>query len=300
MATSQHLSRLAHDAEDVASTLRLFREQYKDSSSVTDITDAVGKLFGVSSALLSLADAQGDSRYRPSLYRIQNDVDLMYRSAKHTVEAAMDMVDRPGDSQWMIWGDLNHRMATVERVDLLDRLNWYQVFGRDLLDLLNGRSTDRLSRLREELHDLLRAQERARSLEQTGYFLESGMSSNCQPILSFVSSDTYANSLTDTHPAASTPRPATITWPTPSTPRPTGRPRPRRPGSDFSDTARYGPPPPAPDAPLHSPTLTSSSTHTLNSSQTSSYGAPPKHWAEEVFVGLQDGARSPFRGDYQM
>lgn len=195
MATSQHLARLARDAEDVASVLRLFRDQYEETSSVTSITDAVGKLFGVSSALLKLGDAQHDSRYRSSWYRIQGDVDLVYRSATHTLEAALDMVDRPPDSQWMVWGDLNYRMSNVERVDFLDRLNWYTVFSRDLLDLISGRSSDSLSRLRETLQDLLRAQEHAKFLEQTGHLFDSGEHRYCHLLLNFVPSVFEAHSL---------------------------------------------------------------------------------------------------------
>ena len=61
--------------------------------------------------------------------------------------------------------------------------------------------------------------------------------------------------------------------------------------------------PHAPDPPpLQSPTFTSSSSQTLLSSHTSSYGYPSRHWAEEVFVGLGErGApRSVFRGAYQL
>lgn len=178
MASSQNLSRLAQDAEYVASSLHSYREHHGNASSVTtSITEAVGKLFGVSGTLRRLADAQEVRRYQHSLYRIQRDVAVVYRSIHYTVEVALDMVNRSDQTAHMIWGDLKYRMRDVERVSFLERLNWYQVYVESLLQLLEGRSDDRLSRIRERMQTLVRAQEDARPVRPMERYVETGESS---------------------------------------------------------------------------------------------------------------------------
>lgn len=174
MATSQHLSRLALEAEDVASALRTLRDQHEGTSSITVITEAVSRLFGLSTTLRRLAQAHDDSRYRNSLYRIRDDVQLVYCSACYTLEVALHMGRRPVGAQWMVWGDMDHRMREMEGAGLLERLNWYRIFAEDLLDQLDGRTSDGLLRSRDRVQSLLRLQDNARLLGQTRQFIESG------------------------------------------------------------------------------------------------------------------------------
>lgn len=72
--------------------------------------------------------------------------------------------------------------------------------------------------------------------------------------------------------------------------------------SDFSDFDDDDELPWAPEPPLDSPTFTVNSSPTAYSSQLSSYGFPPSHWAENIFNGQleQSGVRTSFRGAYQM
>lgn len=190
MATSQHLSRLALEAEDVASALRTLRDQHEGTASVTFITEAVSRLFGLSTTLQRLAQAHDEPRYRNSLYRIKEDVQLVYCSACYTLEVALHMGRRPVGAQWMVWGDMDHRMREMEGVGLLERLNWYRFFAEDLLDHLDGRTSDGLLRSRDRVQNLLRLQDNARLLGLTYRSIESGKNENHLAVFS-VRSDGY-------------------------------------------------------------------------------------------------------------
>lgn len=187
MAASETLNRLASQAEDVASTLRHLRDQHGEPSYIASITEAVAKLFGISTELRRLAGAFGQPQYYSSLYRIERDVQLVYRSVDLTLGVALTIAHRTRDSsQWMIWGDLDHRTRTVEGSDFLERLSWYQSYIQGLLDLLEGYPDERLVQLRNNVVSLLRSQQDAQPLGPSDRFIEPGkflgiMSSTCHP-----------------------------------------------------------------------------------------------------------------------
>lgn len=139
MAASQNLDRLAHLAEDVASTLRLLRDHHGEPSCVASITEAVAKLFGISTEFQRLAGVLDEPQYYSSLYRIEHDVQNVCHSVNLTLSVALTIAHRTRDSsQWMIWDDLDHRTRTVEGADFIQRLNWYTSYVQGMLDLLHG------------------------------------------------------------------------------------------------------------------------------------------------------------------
>jgi len=161
----QSLNHLAQQAEDVASALRHLRDQHGEPSYIASITEAVAKLFGISTELQRLAGAFDQPQYYSSLYRIERDVQLVYRSVNLTLEVVLTTVHRTRDSsQWMVWGDLDHRTRAVEGSDFLERLSWYQSYIQGLLDLLDGYPDERLMQLRNHVSNLLRSQQDDQSL----------------------------------------------------------------------------------------------------------------------------------------
>lgn len=175
MDASQNLNRLALQAEDVASTLRHLRDQHGEPSCIASITEAVAKFFGISTELQRLAATLDQPQYHPSLHRIERDVQLVYRSVNLTLEVAMAIAHNTRESsQWMIWGNLDHRTRNVEGADFLERLTWYQYYIQSLLDLLQGYPDERLVQMRSNVFGLLRSQEDARPLGPSDRFIESG------------------------------------------------------------------------------------------------------------------------------
>jgi hypothetical protein len=187
MDASEYLNRLAHQAEDVASALRLLRDQHGEPSAIASITEAVAKLFGISTELRRLAVAFNTPQYHPSLYRIEPDVQILCRSLKYTLGVALTMAHRTRDSsQWMVWGDLDYRTRNVEGSDFLERLTWYQSYIQGLLDLLDGYPDERLVQLHNNVSGLLRSQADAQPLGPNDRFIEPGkfsgmMFSICHP-----------------------------------------------------------------------------------------------------------------------
>lgn len=158
MATSQHIDRLADDAEEVACALQYVREP--TSANASSITEAVSNLFGVSTVLQRLAQTQSSSQYEYSLHRIQRDVQLVYRSLRLTLDVALDVIRHSRESaQSMVWGDLSHRLSGTERVGLSERLRWYQNLVQSLLNQLDGEPGTGMSRLRDDVQRLLESQE---------------------------------------------------------------------------------------------------------------------------------------------
>jgi hypothetical protein len=147
----------------------------------------VAKLFGISTELRRLAGAFGQPQYYSSLYRIERDVQLVYHSVDLTLGVALTIAHRTRDSsQWMIWGDLDHRTRTVEGSDFLERLSWYQSYIQGLLDLLEGYPDERLVQLRNNVVSLLKSQQDAQPLGPSDRFIEPGkffgiVSSTCHP-----------------------------------------------------------------------------------------------------------------------
>ena len=161
----QSLNHLAQQAEDFASALRHLRDQHGEPSYIASITEAVAKLFGISTELRRLAGAFDQPHYYSSLYRVERDVQLVYRSFDLTLQVALTIAHRTRDSsQWMVWGDLDHRTRAVEGSDFLERLSWYQSYIQGLLDLLDGYPDERLMQLRNHVSNLLRSQQDDQSL----------------------------------------------------------------------------------------------------------------------------------------
>ncbi|EMC93005.1 hypothetical protein BAUCODRAFT_125942 [Baudoinia panamericana UAMH 10762] len=265
------LIRLAQDVEDAASGLHTLRDSLPRSAPY--VTSVISELFANSRILLDLDRAQHDPQLEPSVYRVRDDVGRLYSSLGSTVQDVFDMFGRsrirPRETAW---DDLQHHMATEEGLGLLERLQCYRAFLQAQYDIVNyGYQPRGLLGLRRQLMTLLDAQE--------------------------------ANTIRPTRPI--------LTIPGPDTPRP----RPRRLSARRTDTpisptdiysdwdsdyARPVAPEPPPLSPL-SPTFTSSSSQTLESSQTSYSEEPDRvtelvHWAQHILDGQHD--RTPFRADY--
>ena len=279
MNDSRQLSRLVESAEEVASVLRVLRDDVPRDArrNLTDITSSIGELYRLSTILQQLRNVFVEPQYADRLYRISSDAALVADSVQLTLDVALRMVGRSiPATRWMVWDDLNHRLQGVEQADLLKRLRWYYNFSQGLLDQLEGYPFDgTLTRTKVNLQTLLYQQEQQPDVTRS-------------PVIQY-----RLVSSTDTTRARIT---------GPSSPRP----RPRRPPSDYSDTPRAGAPPAAPEAPSpQSPPITWSSTRTYVSSDGShsrrtsysDYDAASNHWASYIFGG--DRWRSRYRASQQ-
>ena len=277
------LIKCAREAEDVASALHNFRDNLPRNA--TRITGTIGELFGVSSILREIDNAQGDSQYSPSFYRIRDDLNLIVLpSLQRTLDNVFDMFQRSRERPYqMVWDDMGYRMEREEGIGLLERLEWYRTFLRAQFDVLTGYQPRDLLGLRRQLISLLDAQDvstlRAERRSITPSATSTPRPRDTRPPLTRVETPMRDN------------RPPLTRVETPISPTTT-----TSDGWDDYNFQRPGMPPPlAPDPPPPiptSPTFTSSSSQTLNSSQTSyssneySPGTPSLiHWAQDVFDG---------------
>jgi hypothetical protein len=150
------LVRLAHDAEDAASGLRVFRDSLPRNA--TRITGIIGQFFAISSSLQQLDNAEADARYQPAFYRIRNDVDVLVASLQGTIRDVFSMFGRSREiAKRLCWEDLEHKMED-EGEGLLQRLDCYQDFLLSLFDVVRGRQPAGLLGLKRQLDALYLAQ----------------------------------------------------------------------------------------------------------------------------------------------
>ncbi|KAF2167111.1 hypothetical protein M409DRAFT_66175 [Zasmidium cellare ATCC 36951] len=265
------LIRFAEESEDAADGLYKFRESLPRSA--TRITAIVSELFAISSALRAIHNEDGTRQYGPSFYRIQEDLGLVFRSLRMTLDELFGMFARARERpDQMVWEDLNYRFDEVEKFGLLERLVWYRHFLNAQHEILEGHRSQGLGELRQDLKDVLQAQEAA--LRRHSRTPISG---------------------------TSTPRPR---------PRRPSRPAPYpiSPTVSSSDHDSWERPPnlgPAPEPPI-SPLFSSGSSQTMSSSQTSyssetyipTTPGPLVHWSENIFDGRHP--TTPYRQPFQL
>jgi hypothetical protein len=154
------LVRLAKKSEDAASGLHSFRDNLPRYAN--NITGSVGRLFDISSQLQEIDQAQGDQRYAPSFYLIQNDCAVLRPTLDATLDAVFEMlgstVRRPYSE---VWESFLHRMDVEEGVDLFKRLGWYQEFLKSLFETVIGQPGPDPTELRRALVQLTERQEDA-------------------------------------------------------------------------------------------------------------------------------------------
>lgn len=158
MSQQRSLIRFARDAEDVASGLHTFRDSLPRSA--TRITATISELFALSSILREIDNAEGDTRFSSSFYRVQDDLNLLFPTLQRTLEAVFDMFSRSRERSYeMIWDELGRKMEHDEGIGLLERLEVYHDFLRAQADILQGHRAQNLYDLRRELVSLWDAQE---------------------------------------------------------------------------------------------------------------------------------------------
>ena len=132
------LVRLAKKCEEAASGLHAFRDQLPRYAN--GITGSVGRLFDISSRLQEIDQAQGDQRYAPSFYLIQNDLAVLRPTLEGTLDAIFEMFGGTRDRSYsVVWESCVYRMDHDEGVDLFLRLGWYQDFLKAQFDEVTGR-----------------------------------------------------------------------------------------------------------------------------------------------------------------
>lgn len=269
------LIRFAEESEDAADGLYKFRESLPRNA--TRITAIVAELFAISSALRAIHNEEGTRQYGPSFYRIQEDLALVFRSLGLTLAELFNMFARARERpDQMVWEDCNYRFEQEEQFGLLERLEWYREFLDAQRDILDGTPVESLRVLRQDLKDVLQAQETARRQSH-------------RPSMS----------------GASTPRPRPRR---PSRPAPYPM-SPTMSSSDHDSWESWDRPPnmgPAPEPPISpmSP-IFSDSSRTFSSSQTSyssetyipTTPVPLIHWSENIFDGRHP--TTPYRQQFQ-
>lgn len=152
------LVKLAKKCEDAASGLHSFRNQLPRYAN--GITGSIGRLFDISSQLQEIDQAQGDQRYAPSFYLIQNDLAVIRPTLEGTLDAVFEMFGNTRDRSYSkVWETFVQRMDHDEGVDLFLRLGWYQDFLKAQFDEVIGRGGADPSELRRVLVQLWERQE---------------------------------------------------------------------------------------------------------------------------------------------
>lgn len=262
---SLSLIRFAQESEDAADGLYKFRESLRHNA--TRITAIISELFSISATLREIHNAEGSRQYGPSFYRIQEDLALVFRSLRLTLDELFNMFARTRERPDQIaWEDLNHKYEHEEGFGLLKRLKWYALFLEAQYEVLGGLGSVDLVDLRQGVAGVLQAQLVAQRRQSRSEI--SG---------------------------ASTPRPRPRR---PSGSRHPGYPvSPTTSSSDHDSWEEWERPPrnfgPAPEPPPISPVFSSGSAETMSSSQTS-YSSDPYHpatplplvhWAQNIFDG---------------
>ncbi|KAK4893804.1 hypothetical protein LTR27_007829 [Elasticomyces elasticus] len=151
------LIKLAEDAEDAASGLKVFRDSLPRNA--TRITAVISEFFGISSSLRQLDSAEADPRYQPSFYRIRDDAGLLLRSLAASIKDVFTMFARSKDrSRQMVWEDLQHKMGQDEGEGLLERLQCYRGVLQAQFDIVTGSRVSVPSESRRQILSLAAAQ----------------------------------------------------------------------------------------------------------------------------------------------
>ncbi|KAK4956383.1 hypothetical protein LTR10_005907 [Elasticomyces elasticus] len=151
------LIKLAEDAEDAASGLKVFRDSLPRNA--TRITAVISEFFGISSSLRQLDSAEADPRYQPSFYRIRDDAGLLLRSLAASIKDVFTMFARSKDrSRQMVWEDLQHKMGQDEGEGLLERLQCYRGVLQAQFDIVTGSRQSVPSESRRQILSLAAAQ----------------------------------------------------------------------------------------------------------------------------------------------
>jgi hypothetical protein len=273
MATDQKLMLLSRHCEDVASGLHEFRDGLPRSA--TTITLTISELFAVSSALRVLCNPKYDLRIS------RQDLELLFPSLQRTLDAIFHMFSRSSTRPLQsVWEALRLQFEGGEGISLLTRLQWYREYLKAQEDIQLGYEPQDFRRLRRQVVALLDGQENAarRASQQAIEPASTSRYSRPRPSYGEVQIPTSPGTILDG-------------W------------------NDPYRGASTMPPPRVPDPPIPtpiSPTYTSTSSHTLDSSQTSYSGemafAPVDetmvHWAQDVFDGNMPS--TGFDAAYQM
>lgn len=149
---------LIHDVEDVATKLQGLQDRH--SKNTKDVPEAVDQLLCLSAGFKRLARLQNDPQYNLKLQRVRETMHVLCSSIQYTMDTAEDNLFVPLDeTQWM---NLCTWMRTIENVDILERLRWYQASIMGLLDHLDGFTSESLLGMDANIRSLLERQRSSR------------------------------------------------------------------------------------------------------------------------------------------
>jgi rRNA maturation endonuclease Nob1 len=152
------LSNLILDIEDVAAKLQGLQDRH--SNNTRDVPEAVDQFLCLSTGFRRLAKLQEDPEYELRFHRVQETVQILCSSIQYTVAVLLNTLRSPLDeTQWM---KLCASMQNVEKINILERLRWYQASILGLLDHLDGFTSESLLGMDANIRSLLERQRNVR------------------------------------------------------------------------------------------------------------------------------------------
>lgn len=156
------LTQYAARCEDAASGLVRFSDSLPGSESSVAI--AVSELFGISAILRHICEERSSGRYASSLGPAYDDSDVACQSLGLTLDDIFELfVKVEHRPEYIIWEELNHRLALEGPYPLTVRLRLYHDFFDVQANVRERQRPANTERLRQSVCLLLDAQERARS-----------------------------------------------------------------------------------------------------------------------------------------
>lgn len=155
----------AEAAEDIGDAFGKFKDAVEDQAA--EVTTLVSKLYAVGSALREIDTALHSPNYGHNLRKIQDDLDLVRTSLKHTLEDVFRILGKIGNGDRLLtsaayrqtWKELAHYFQREGGRRLSSRLETYRLF---LVALCNKlRRFSYTSKLSLRLEKLTRLQKRS-------------------------------------------------------------------------------------------------------------------------------------------
>lgn len=154
----QHLVRIIDDIEDAAADLKLLQD--RDSRNVADVLVAAEQLLSIAASFKVLVTLGEDSNHQTRFQHVQDVLHILCSSIQYTLATASDALRIPLDeTQWML---LCSQMSTVENVDILERLRWYQASITGILEHVEGYTSTNSSATDAQIELLLNRQQNVR------------------------------------------------------------------------------------------------------------------------------------------
>lgn len=137
--SSHRLARLVASTSRVLNILQILQMHHsRDATIIPEITEDLQSLLA---SFQRLSQLHGDPQYKPNFVKVQEPIQVLCRSALHTLDAMLQVLTaEPQSDETMLMQltMLTMRMTAEEKVGLPERLRWYSASVLGLLNNLDG------------------------------------------------------------------------------------------------------------------------------------------------------------------